>query len=186
MLAQSSRRRANALLAALCLATVLPAGGSTVGPSGAECCVDGALCMDPVYWHEPRDTTPVSDVSLWGASAANSCTDHAIGGSECAAAGGEACCLASCGCEGSGAVPEVEPGMPAVFGLDEDPECFTLPNGADYRGRLDYANNGQPCLSWDSLGKIRYTEGPGSSDVAVGGLDGMELKMNEPMRPILR
>ena len=135
--------------------------------------------MDPVYWHSDSTSTPVADVTPWATSASAACATHAIGGVQCPAAGGEACCLASCGCEGNG-TPEIE-AVPTVFGLDEDPECFVLSNGADYRGRVDYANNGQTCLAWDSLGKIRFTEGLGSSDVAAGGLDGAELIAAYPL-----
>ena len=139
------------MIAALLLisATALPQHRRLDGDNGASCCVDGALCMDPMYWsvrNDPTSTASMGDVP-WATSAAGDCAAHQSGGAECSAEHGESCCKASCGDCSPGAA-EIEE-VPEV--LDE---CYTLPNGADYRGTVNHTVDGSECLRWDQAGNI--------------------------------
>ena len=125
------------------------------GDNGASCCVDGALCMDPLYWSDRSDPSSVGDAP-WRTSASSDCAAHQSGGAACAAEHGESCCLASCG----SCSPEEAEQVPEV--LDE---CYTLPNGADYRGTVNHAVDGSECVRWDQVpgDTISIVSGPGTS-----------------------
>ena len=106
-----------------------------------DCCVDGANCMDPVYWGTPHSVGGEWLPWFDQPTLTQVCGEHGIDGSFCNDPNDPACCTAMCG----NCAPVLRPSV------DSD-ECFTLVTAADYRGSTNQTSSGTACVGWHEAG----------------------------------
>ena len=108
----------------------------------ASCCIDGALCQDPLFWRGIGFGGPLygawHTTSLSSAQCAANFSSYVSPAGELCALQPEACCSGLC----ADCTPLATP---------EPAECFQMADGAVYRGAINRGKSGALCADGNRL-----------------------------------
>ena len=141
--------------------------------TGDACCMDGAVCMDPLSWQLAANPSTALDGAFlpWERTLTSECSKYGANGRLCladqAVGSNSHCCSAMCGeCTRVSNEPPVD-------------ECFTRPDGSDYRGTIANTVTGRQCAPWSTVA------GYNASDYPLSGLGAQRsIALQSPLTQI--